>query len=56
VGILERFRTEWGKRYVDVFIEDEGEDGPEGEDGGVAEGEVAVEDWDGDVVEYAGED
>ena len=48
--------VEVAPEYVDVAIEDEGEDWPEGEDRRIAQLKVGVEDRNGNVVEHAGED
>jgi hypothetical protein len=56
LGNSGQFKTKLDQSYIHVFIEDEGEDWPKGEDRGVAQLQIGVENRNGDVIEYARKD
>lgn len=55
-GSLGRFRTKFINNYADVLIQDKSKYWPERKDSRVAKLQVGIEDWNGDIVEYARED
>jgi hypothetical protein len=55
-GSLGRFRTKFINNYADVLIQDKSKYWPKRKDSRVAKLQVGIEDWNGDIVEYARED
>ncbi len=56
LGSFGQLETKYTHAYIDILVEDEGEDGPEGEYGGIPQLQVGVEDRYGNVVKDAGKD